>query len=206
MDKSQPYMGGWRLVPLRPTPEMLMSVDDEAEDKYVARGRASSAWTSMLEASPLANHPIEPDAWLDPQSGEKCVTIGATLKRYNELAGGAPAAAVSAYSEPLFRNPTMDGRWYAADDIDSLVYQLDVLLNGEDGAADNARLCDIVAQLRAEVARPALRVTQGEDEAEKLLRDIAQRPVSALTTEQWGRLFAIINPNAEPSPQKDTPL
>ena len=43
---------GWQLVPVEPTKEMLSSVDDEASDKYVARGRAVSAWKSMLAAAP----------------------------------------------------------------------------------------------------------------------------------------------------------
>ncbi len=43
---------GWRLVPIEPTPEMLRAVDDEASDKYLARGRAYSAWNSMLAAAP----------------------------------------------------------------------------------------------------------------------------------------------------------
>jgi hypothetical protein len=60
---------GWRLVPIEPTPEMLKSVDGEAEDKYLARGRALSAWRSMLaeapqpalaaDAVPVAWRPIE---------------------------------------------------------------------------------------------------------------------------------------------------
>ncbi|MDF2792282.1 MAG: hypothetical protein K0S85_35 [Pseudomonas orientalis] len=37
--------------------------------------------------------------------------------------------------------------WYAASDIDQLVRELDVLLNGE-GAAPQAKLCDLVAQVR----------------------------------------------------------
>ena len=40
------------------------------------------------------------------------------------------------------------GHWYAAEDIDRLVRELDVLINGEAGAAKQAKLCDIVAQVR----------------------------------------------------------
>jgi hypothetical protein len=39
------------------------------------------------------------------------------------------------------------GNWIAADDIDKLTRELDVLLNGEEGAAPQASLCDIVAQV-----------------------------------------------------------
>lgn len=44
---------GWKLVPINPTVEMLKAVDDEACDKYLARGRAISAWGLMLDAAPL---------------------------------------------------------------------------------------------------------------------------------------------------------
>lgn len=45
---------GWKLVPIQPTKEMLKAVDDEAEDKHLARGRAISAWGLMLDAAPAA--------------------------------------------------------------------------------------------------------------------------------------------------------
>lgn len=50
-----------------------------------------------------------------------------------------------------------DQRWYVARDIDSLVRELDVLLNGED-AAPKAQLCDIVAQVAATKQRQGERV------------------------------------------------
>lgn len=34
-----------------PTTQMLAAVDDEASDKFVARGRAYSAWVSMIDAA-----------------------------------------------------------------------------------------------------------------------------------------------------------
>lgn len=43
---------GYAIVPVRPTEEMLRAVDDEDEDKFVARGRAVSAWQAMQSASP----------------------------------------------------------------------------------------------------------------------------------------------------------
>lgn len=48
---------GWKLVPIQPTPEMLKAVDDEADDKHLARGRAISAWGLMLDAAPSAPKP-----------------------------------------------------------------------------------------------------------------------------------------------------
>lgn len=39
---------GYAIVPVEPTAAMLASVDDEDSDKYVARGRAVSAWKAMI--------------------------------------------------------------------------------------------------------------------------------------------------------------
>lgn len=39
---------GYAIVPFEPSAEMLASVDDEDSDKYVARGRAYSAWKAMI--------------------------------------------------------------------------------------------------------------------------------------------------------------
>lgn len=50
---AAPVPGGWKLVPINPTPDMLKAVDDEASDKHLARGRAISAWGLMLDAAPL---------------------------------------------------------------------------------------------------------------------------------------------------------
>ena len=41
----------------------------------------------------------------------------------------------------------MHGKWINADDVDRLVRELDVAWNGVDGAAPQAALCDIVAQI-----------------------------------------------------------
>lgn len=41
---------GYAIVPIEPTPEMVRAVDDEDSDKYVARGRAVSAYRAMIKA------------------------------------------------------------------------------------------------------------------------------------------------------------
>lgn len=63
----------------------------------------------------------------------------------------AAAAIADALATPLGKlTSTVESeRWYAAGDVDGLVRELDVLINGEEGAADQAQLCDVVAQLRA---------------------------------------------------------
>lgn len=61
-------------------------------------------------------------------------------------------ALVDAYNARSTHEPRAEsdraGDWYLAEDIDRLVRELDVLLNGEEGAAKQAKLCDIVAQVR----------------------------------------------------------
>lgn len=63
----------------------------------------------------------------------------------------------SLFKVPVFLHPPepakqplafKEGSWYAAEDVDRLVRELDVLLNGEDGAAPQSTLADIIAQLR----------------------------------------------------------
>lgn len=45
------------------------------------------------------------------------------------------------------------GNWVSADDVNRLVRELDVALNGEAGAAVQASLCDVVAQVRLESSK-----------------------------------------------------
>lgn len=54
-------------------------------------------------------------------------------------------AAERARTAPAASDPT-HGNWIAADDVNRLVRELDVALNG-DGAAQQASLCDIVSQV-----------------------------------------------------------
>ena len=70
----------------------------------------------------------------------------ATLKRVRDTlaAARAPADSVTAPAA---------GNWIAADDVNRLVRELDVCLNGEAGAAVQASLCDVVAQVRHETAK-----------------------------------------------------
>lgn len=55
------------------------------------------------------------------------------------------------------------GHWYSGEDIDVLVRELDVWLNGEEGAAKQAKLCDVVAQITRRTQPPG---------ADELLREI----------------------------------
>lgn len=46
-----------------------------------------------------------------------------------------------------------EGNWIAADDVKRLVRELDVALNGKEGAAQQASLCDVVSQVVREAAK-----------------------------------------------------
>ena len=48
-----------------------------------------------------------------------------------------------------------EGNWIAAEDVQRLARELDVLMNGEDGAAKAPALCDVVAQARTQLRRTA---------------------------------------------------
>lgn len=47
----------------------------------------------------------------------------------------------------------IQGRWYCADDIDRMVRELDVAMNGS-AAAQQAQLCDIMGQLLQRISQP----------------------------------------------------
>lgn len=68
------------------------------------------------------------------------------------------------------------GHYYNADDIDRLVRELDVLINGEEGAAPQAKLCDIVAQMRK--AQPA--PVEGEPVAHNYLLNGTRFKISVI--------------------------
>jgi len=73
------------------------------------------------------------------------------------------------------------GNWIAADDVNRLVRELDVLLNGEDGAAKQASLCDIVSQVASQhfvLVRRADVPSADEVEAIRARHDEACNPVA----------------------------
>jgi hypothetical protein len=92
------------------------------------------------------------------------------------------------------------GRWYAAEDIDRLVRELDVIINGEAGAAPQAMLCDIVGQLRKQKAH---HTTCIGDEFDKWWKnvcrfgDMDERP--NLIQEAFEAGAALVRPTQPPS-------
>jgi hypothetical protein len=64
----------WVLVPRQPTLAMLSAVDDQDDDKFVARGRAIDAWTAMLAASPAS-----------PPQGDRVAELEAEVARLRGL-------------------------------------------------------------------------------------------------------------------------
>lgn len=66
---------------------------------------------------------------------------------------GILVVRLSAQPSPTAQPAPAAGNWIAADDVNRLVRELDVCLNGEAGAAAQASLCDVVAQVRHETAK-----------------------------------------------------
>lgn len=130
-------------------PRELLREVVECSEIYIDISDSCFEELRALLAKPVAQHQGEPVGWYKPhwngKSAEWC--LGA------ELTG----AVFPEMWEPLYTRPAEQpvGRWYAADDIDALVRELDVLINGEAGAAPQAKLCDIVAQLRRDRPAPA---------------------------------------------------
>ncbi|MBV4524339.1 hypothetical protein KVG88_30155 [Pseudomonas sp. SWRI74] len=171
---------GWKLVPIQPTPEMLKAVDDEADDKHLARGRAISAWSQMLDATPEPSvADIEPFAVIGDYAacgGDRTVftpeyaelitdrmcsktavytlgAVGAAVAAIKTLnAKGYTYHGAALWKPPVGEAPDFDLIDSMRADRDRLVRELDVLLNGDAGAAEQASLCDIVAQVRMELA------------------------------------------------------
>lgn len=65
-----------------------------------------------------------------------------TVNIYRAMLAAAPAVATDGAGEA---GPN-EGRWYAAEDIDRMVREIDVAMNG-DGAAHQAKLCDVFTQI-----------------------------------------------------------
>lgn len=63
------------------------------------------------------------------------------------------SAAVNADRAMRAQEAPAAGNWVNAADVDRLVRELDVALNGEEGAAPQASLCDVVGQAKAEAAK-----------------------------------------------------
>ncbi|WP_343734595.1 hypothetical protein [Acidovorax sp.] len=83
-----------------------------------------------------------------------------------DRAARAPADSVTAPA---------GGNWIDATDVNRLVRELDVALNGEAGAASQASLCDVVAQVRHEAAKRGqpLFPTPPAQAADSVLEDAA---------------------------------
>ncbi len=113
---------------------------------------------------------------------------------------GGTAKAIPLYTAPQADSAPTSGNWVYADDVNRLVRELDVALNGKAGAAAQASLCDVAAQVRLEAAkrgRPLLAPQADsvlEDaarlkEAVGLLEELAEH--DNYSTEYDGRMFSI---------------
>lgn len=114
----------------------------------------------MSEVSKLRYSSHEPE--VTPFAWTKVIDSAYDMHPRDTFVAGPHKPRHSEGWTPLFKQPAQppsEGRWYAADDIDRLVRELDVLLNGESGAAKQAKLCDIVgqvSQLRRDVAEKVI--------------------------------------------------
>lgn len=136
------------LVPRELTPEMRQAY--EAHSLAPVGPISKTGYLAMLDAAPAEQPQGEPRQ-------ERCDTCHGL----GEVATGT--VTHHGYNQPpepdLEVCPECSGeqRWYVAGDIDRLVRELDVLLNG-DGAAPQAKLCDLVAQVAASKKHPGEQV------------------------------------------------
>ena len=90
-------------------------------------------------------------------TARKCAQCKKTYKHRQGSIGCPRCAPGVEIAEAEFQKPIeaapATGNWLDADDVKRLVRQLDVALNGEAGAAVQASLCDVVAQVVHESAK-----------------------------------------------------
>lgn len=108
----------------------------------------SSAWWSLVMNAAAS---IEEASWSLRDEDSKRQAVGAA-KHYRE-------AAHALYTHPQPKQEPTSGDWYAADDIDRMVRELDIVMNGKN-AASQAKLCDLMPQLREKLSQP--KQEQGE--------------------------------------------
>jgi|HubBroStandDraft_4_1064222.scaffolds.fasta_scaffold00042_31 hypothetical protein len=76
------------------------------------------------------------------------------------------------------RQEPADGeKWIAAEDVDRLCREMDVALNGEDGAAPQASLCDIAAQVIAQARKATVAADSDAHQMAARLRESDWRDV-----------------------------
>ena len=121
-------MGEFVVVPKVVIDELAEKLENAGPDDWHSAGRdVVTAAAPQPEAEPVFWYrPLSDGGWEGPVSNG---CIGEVRK-------------LSGAWVPLYAHPPVQ------DDIKRLVRELDVLLNGEGGAAQQASLCDIVAQVR----------------------------------------------------------
>lgn len=93
------------------------------------------------------------EMWDAFEKGFGSRTAFSTFERGFKAALEAAPTPPEQEDEPVSEAEALKGgRWINADDVDRLVRELDVLINGAAGAAKQAKLCDIVGQV-AEMKR-----------------------------------------------------
>jgi len=116
-----------------------------------------SSWSHQPnKVVPLFTHPV-PAKKEKAQSAEP-VFYWNGFRKTDVREGSSPSFSEEEntwHDIPLFTHSAPnDGNWYKASDIDAMVRDIDIALNGED-AAPQALLCDLLPSLIARLAAPA---------------------------------------------------
>lgn len=116
------------------------------------------------------------------------------------LRGAVVVADDAAAPRPSPSPAPAEGNWIAADDVKRLVRELDVALNGKEGAAQQASLCDVVSQVvheAAKLGRPLIPATPFARNAERTwdLLVFGAPPTKRITNDRYQ--------NTEPEPEPE---
>jgi len=120
------------------TIEAMKLALEALETLMIERGSVYEKAIAALKAR-LAQQEQEPVAWLSIDS------IGERYLCFDKPLDNDPVKPL--YTTPPQRTEPLTGHWYKAKEIDEMVRDLDLAMNGEEGAAKQAKLCDLMPQL-----------------------------------------------------------
>jgi hypothetical protein len=139
--------------------------------------------------------------------GEPCFMVGIgsgfqPLHKSWRVIGWLPLDSDVRITKASEQHKPTTGNWIAADDVNRLVREIDVALNGEDGAAQQASLCDIAAQVKRAAREHAAHGNAALAHISNALDDLDsspdQRPVPLLQEAMY-HIRAMLWGNREPT-------
>lgn len=92
------------------------------------------------------------------------------------------------------------GTWYGAASIDKMVRDIDVAINGEEGAAKQAMLCDVFGQI-IEVAATARRGVEMQERLTDCAETLDNAGLSA-TADELRDYLAALAPSEQPKEER----